>query len=255
MQYKVYHIRHISDKRVVYVGLTKGYLSARFSSHLKDERRNKKKVNYFRCHKKDLEIVSVYDGIESLSKANQLEKDEIKRLKDLGVRLLNATEGGDGTKGFTSWNSGVKCYYIDKIIKSSPNLKKVYCYDLEGNFIEEFRSIKYASIKTKCTRVAISNIAKQSAKYKQSKGFQFRFYKQDKIDRVTYNDEYRIQKAVKAIRDKSKKILCLDLLSGQAKEFCNIFECEKELFIKKGSIYASIRADRNCFKKYKFQFV
>lgn len=238
MQYKVYHIRHISDKRVVYVGLTKGYLSTRFSSHLKDERRNKKKVNYFRFHKKDLEIIAVYDKIECLSEANKIEQDEIKKLKDLGIRLLNATEGGDGTKGFKSWNSGIKCSYINKIIESSPNLKKVYCYDLQGNFVEEFRSIKYASIKTKCTRVAISNIAKQAVKYKQSKGFQFRFYKQDKIESVTYNDEYRIQKAKKAIRDKSKKILCLDLSSGQTKEFCNIFECEKELSIKKQSIYA-----------------
>ena len=254
MAYTVYHIRHKSNKKVVYVGITKGYLSKRFASHLKDKRRNIKKVNYFLAHKKDLEIVSVYDNLQSLELANKMEVYEIGRLKNLGVMLLNKTDGGDGTKGFVSWNKGKKCEYIDKIIKSSPRLKPVFCYDLQGNFIKEYRSIKFASLETGCTRTAIANCANQKIRHKQSKGFQWRFFKQEKIAAVFYNEDLRAEKIRAGKLLKSKKVAFENLTTGDVFVFENIQDCSTKTGLQYETIYATIRLKRLCQKKYKIQY-
>lgn len=254
MAYKVYHIRHKSDKKVVYVGITKGYLSRRFASHLKDKRRNIKKVNYFLAHKKDLEIVSIYDDLQSLQLANEMEVYEIKRLKKSGIRLLNKTDGGDGTKGLVSWNKGKKCEYVDKIIKSSPRLKPVFCYDLQGNFIKEYRSIKFASIETGCTRAVIANGANQKTRYKQSKGFQWRFFKAENIEAVFYDEDLRISKMRATKLSKSKKVTLENITTGEVFVFENITDCSIKTGLKYETIYASIRLNRLCQKKYKIQY-
>jgi len=244
MNYKIYEIRHISTKTTVYIGLTKGYLSQRFSAHFKDCRRNKKKVNYFRHHKQDLEISLLEDKILTLDNANVREKYWISLYKKNNIRLLNATNGGDGTQGFQSWNKGVACTYVDKIISNHPRLKQVHCYDLNGNYLKSFRSIKVASIETGCSRACIKNICDLKTGYKKSKQYQWRYYKSENIGNPIYNDDIRLQKVALALRCKAKKVICENLLTNELIKFDSLKSASSHFKIKEITLYARIKYNR-----------
>jgi predicted GIY-YIG superfamily endonuclease len=182
MNYKIYRIERVDTNEIVYIGITRNKLNTRFSSHLRDKRRNPKKVNYFQKYSDLLKIVCIEEGIQTLQEANKKEIYYIKKHKDLGCNLLNATDGGDGTLNFESWNKGVKCTYIDKLMQNSPNAKKIYSYDLNGNFLKEYNSIKKASEETNSSRSAIKNIADLKSRFVTSKNKTFRYFKADKVD-------------------------------------------------------------------------
>jgi hypothetical protein len=182
MNYKVYKIQRIDTNEIVYIGITKNKLQQRFYSHLNDKRRNPKKVNYFQKYRDLLKIVCIEQGIESLEEANKKEIYYIKKYKDLGCKLLNATDGGDGTLNLQSWNKGIKCNYVDKLMQNSPNAKKIYSYDLNGNFLKEYNSIKKASEDTGSPRASIKNISDLKKRYITSKNKTFRYFKADKIE-------------------------------------------------------------------------
>ena len=182
MNYKVYKIQRIDTNEIVYIGITKNKLQQRFSSHLREKKNNLKKVNYFQKYRDLLEIVCIEKGIENLKQANEKEIYYIKKYRNLGCNLLNATDGGDGTLNFESWNKGIKCNYVDKLMQNSPNAKKIYSYDLNGNFLKEYNSIKKASEETNSSRSAIKNIADLKSRFVTSKNKTFRYFKADKVD-------------------------------------------------------------------------
>ena len=62
------------------------------------------------------------------------------------------------------------------------NIKRVYQYDLDGNFMKEFKSIAQAEKETFILKVNI--IACCRSKVRQSGGYQWRYYKQDNIGKV-----------------------------------------------------------------------
>ena len=117
----IYYL-HKGDFIPRYVGLTTKSLYLRLSQHLSDERHNQHKINWIRKHKDTIEIFSLEEGNFSISQMKQKEVYWIKRLKNLGYNLLNATDGGDYSpnKGRKSPNKGKTKYsddLIDKIVK------------------------------------------------------------------------------------------------------------------------------------------
>jgi hypothetical protein len=254
MQYKIYGVKRNSTNEVVYIGLTKNSLSKRMQGHLKDYRRNPKKSNYFLKYKTDLSIFCIEDCIEDLETANQKEVFYISEYLSKGCNLLNATIGGDGTKGVQSWNKNIPCAYIEKIINNSPKSKKIYSYDLQGNFLKEYRSIKFAAIETKCSRSQVKNIADQKVGYKQAKGFVFRYFKSDKIDQIVYEDKKRLEKVNQSKILKMKKVVCFNFLTNQKTIYKNILIAVKETGVPYPTISASISKDRVTNKKLKFEY-
>lgn len=203
--YSVYALRVIGIDEFRYIGITKNKLSVRLRGHIKELRRNPYKINWIKKHKGNIEIVLIEGNIQGLKEANRLEQHYIKHYKS-SCRLLNLTNGGDGTQGFTSWNKGKGCSYIDKILSNSPRSKKVYCYDLNGKFANEYRSVKHASQQTGIARASIVNIANKKIKYKQSKGFQFSWEKSVAIEAVQYDEDKRINSARAGKLKSAKKI-------------------------------------------------
>ena len=82
------------------------------------------------------------------------------------------------------------CAYGINHGKSRP----VYKYDLEGNFIEKFNFIREASVKLKISENQISRVCSQ--KKGSSGGFQWRYYKKNKISRYTRKWKNRSGKGV-----------------------------------------------------------
>lgn len=66
------------------------------------------------------------------------------------------------------------CQFIENSLNASKDkLKPILQFDLQGNFIKEFSSQKEASIQLQITQSSISYTC--SGRYKQSKGFIFKF--------------------------------------------------------------------------------
>ena len=109
---------------------------------------------------------------------------------------LNLTDGGKSgsfnkdvshlkkfqfEKGQDSWNKGTKCKYLDKLVEANTTRKYIYVYDINGYYITQYNAIKTASNELKISRCQISNIAIEKKGNFQAKGYQFRFFKIDKI--------------------------------------------------------------------------
>jgi len=252
VNYKVYKIYRIDTKKVVYIGITKNTLRRRFSSHLRDSKRNKKKMDYFSKYKHILRIETIEDNIPDLKTANAKEVYYIGEFSK-GYNLLNATIGGDGTKGCAAWNKGKKCTYADKLILNSPMAKKVFCYSKEGEYIREYRSIKHASISEGMPRCAIKNMCEMKPKYKTYKNKTFRYYKSDKIDINFVLESDRIERVRIGKIKKCKSVFVHDKKNGITNKFTNYLECMKHMGIKKATLmtYLSLKKET---KKYIFGY-
>ena len=128
-------------------------------------------------------------------------KKEIEFIKlhgrrDLGLgTLTNLTDGGEGTTGIKHTQEykdnqskkrlGIKRDPISVEKTAKARRKKIYQYDLEGNFIREFESCREASKFLKRDEDAISNCAR--GKNKSTYGFQWFYeFKGEKTKKLTY---------------------------------------------------------------------
>lgn len=121
MKSSIYYL-HNGDFIPRYVGLTTKSVDIRLSQHLVDKRHNQHKVNWIRKHKDYVDIVLIEEGNFSVEELKSKEVYWINRLKCLGYKLLNATDGGDFSpnkgrvaknKGFTKYDKDI----IDAMIK------------------------------------------------------------------------------------------------------------------------------------------
>jgi hypothetical protein len=237
MEYKIYKIVRIDTNNIVYVGLTKNTLDYRFKCHFKDKNRNKKKYNYFSKYKELLKIELLQDNISTIEQANKMEIHYISYYKKLGYNLLNITSGGDGTKNVNPWNKGLDCNYKNKLMDNSPNAKKIYMYSIDGDFIQEFNSIKKASEFTSIPRNAIKNIADEKTKYKTYKNLVFRYYKKDKIIITQMSKDDKIKLSLLARQKNIKKVFIKSLIDNTINVYDNINDCANKTKINKGTLY------------------
>lgn len=253
MNYKVYKIQRIDTDEIVYIGITRNKLNTRFFSHLRDKRRNPKKVNYFQKYCNLLQIVCIEEGIETLQEANKKEIYYIKKHKDLGCNLLNATDGGDGTLNFESWNKGVKCNYVDKLMQNSPNAKKIYSYDLNGNFLKEYNSIKKASEDLIIPRSAIKNIAEFKSSFISYKKISFRYFKKENIEIKRISEKERIKRVQKGKLESCKRVIIEDKEFNKKHTFKNYIDCMEYFKFNKSTLQTYLSISKET-KKYKFYY-
>lgn len=115
------------------------------------------------------------------------------------------------------------------------NCKKIYQYDLDGNFIKEYKSLKSAAESVKANPSDISQAALMK-KIFTCKNFQWRFEKFDKIEATT----------VKRIRDEFlKKVYQFDLFGNLVAEYKNPKEAEYKNNIKNSFIRACLTGKHN----------
>jgi len=102
-EYKVYILRLIDDTTPKYVGITSGDLNKRLIKHMHDIKResckNKHKKNWLSKYKDSI-IIEQIDTAVDVDDLKQKEILYIRKYRDIGIDLVNATDGGDGSYGF-----------------------------------------------------------------------------------------------------------------------------------------------------------
>lgn len=227
---KYYIYRHTTLTDVVfYIGLAKkskydllkNSYSRAYTKHGRSSlwQRTAKKYGYI------VEILIETDDIEFL---RQKEKEFIKlygRKKFKEGTLVNFAEGGE--KG----GDGGKA-----------KRKRVYMYDLNGNYLKSFNSIKNAANKFKLNDTTIIQCLK--GKQKQTNGYQFKYYWSEKIDKVSYKIKV------------NTKIIHINLLSGAETLYNSPVEASEKLQIKIKKIYHNLKGESKIVEKiHKFKYL
>jgi group I intron endonuclease len=102
-EYKVYILRLKESDIPRYVGITSGKLNTRLNNHLHDIKResckNLHKKNWISKYKDSI-IIEQIDTATNVSGLKEKEIFYIKKFREEGIDLVNATDGGDGCYGF-----------------------------------------------------------------------------------------------------------------------------------------------------------
>jgi len=168
------------------------------------------------------------------------------RLSNKTGVLSNLTDGGDGSTGYkaseeTRRKISLNSYVRGKFGKNNPKSKKVYQYDLEGNFIKEWDSLADIG------RI-FSNGRTPTFKGKTFKGYMWKYeYLGLKINPVDYKTG--INKRISCIQN---SVYCYDLNGKFLEKFNSITECALKL---KGSITGVHSCLQRANSRYKNYFL
>lgn len=207
----------------------------------------------------------------SIEQLNEKEKYWIKFYNSTNpLKGYNNTQGGEGGGSYKydinlikqKWNEGkiikiiaeeigcnqvtisdilkrINLYSEEEIIKRK-NLflsKKVYQYDLQGNFIQEFDSLHKAF---QSSGVQIYSINKCCNKeYKNAGNFIWRFYKKNKLN----------------LEEELAKIKCYNLKGEFLKYYSSITEASEDTGVSNGSISAACRKETNRGGKFQWRYI
>jgi len=97
--YFIYGLRLKSTTEFRYVGYTYKEINKRLTEHY-DEKQNKDKTEWLSQNKGNVETIQIETFISDIPYAHKQEIYWIKFYKDSGHRLLNKTNGGEGTNGY-----------------------------------------------------------------------------------------------------------------------------------------------------------
>lgn len=220
----IYTLSDPYTKEVRYIGKTVKSLKSRLNNHLYTS----KKVNNYRCNwiksilnKGNVPIIEILDECQ-WKDSQHLECYWISQFKSWGFDLVNSTEGGEG-------NLGLKLNNERKQKLRQSRIKKIYQYDLQGNFIKSYNSITEAAKSTgQKGNSKISNVA--TGKRGQAGGFLWSYLKYKKLNPYKRNTP-NISDSHKNIlrKAKSKPILQFSLDNNFIKEWDSAKQAAKEL--------------------------
>lgn len=169
----------------------------------------------------------ILDEVEN-SKWEDKEKEYIEFYKNRGDELLNKTVGG---KGFSE---------DMKRRSAETNSKPILQYDLQGSFIREWQSIRFAARELKCAKSTI--YASLNTKQKTAQSFYWRYKIDDKIpENIALHPKKTTNKPIFQILDNGEKV-----------RWPSIRLAAKGLNIHEGSISHSIGTGGTCYG-YKFE--
>lgn len=204
-KYKLYTLSNPITNEIRYVGKTIQTLENRLKKHLRAKDKSHR-VNWIKSLKnKGLEPrIELICETHNHNICNELEKYYIKKYKNEGYSLVNMTEGGDGSIGFTHTNESkikiskitknrmsdpkVREYlsdvakenwknYSDKFkennIINQPNRKCIGQYDKTGELIQTFVSLREIERELGYFRANISPCIK--GKFKQAYGYVWKY--------------------------------------------------------------------------------
>lgn len=208
----IYALIDPRDNEVRYIGKTINP-KKRLSEHLADSKReyNYKAMWIKSLLKENLNPLIEFLKICPLSDFVKYETEYIKLYKN--YKLTNSDETGQG-------NIGRKRDIIDKMLK--PKSKTVYQYDINGNFIKEFKSVREASRLLNIYHSHISRCC--NGYYRHTNGFIFRYEKSDNIEAVSNPNAVR------------KSVIEVDQFGNIINEWSSIMECSRDTGIDGGGI-------------------
>lgn len=191
-----------------------------------------------------IEIIIESDNREFIE---QKEKEFIKLYgrKDLGLgTLVNLTDGGDGAKNAIRTEK-------EKINLSLKLTKPYYMYDLNGNFIQEWKSFLLMNTKLNFTILddnLIRGILNKTKGTNIYKGFCWSRIKNNKI--------IPIQKIVGKNKKRKNFIKLTNMLTLKEEIFKTTKDISKNYpFLKRNTIHKSLQYNRPVFNNYKFEHI
>lgn len=228
----IYVLLDPRDNEVRYVGKTSNPKS-RLSGHISECKRESSKhyrARWIRSLLKDnLKPIIKFIKVCPLNDFEKFETEYIKIFKS--DKLTNSDETGQG-------NTGRIKEVIDRM--SKPKSRIVYQYDLDGNFIKEYRSVREAG---KSLNIYHSHISRCcNGEYKHTQGFIFRYNKTE-VDKV--ENPNSVKKIVIEINDNDEEI-------GRWK---SIMDCSRSIGIDSGNISRVCNGIRKNIKKRRFKFI
>jgi hypothetical protein len=165
----IYSLVDPRDNEVKYIGQTRFDLKKRYNEHLRNSKYQATKNHNVYCWINELKcdgLMPIIQEIEEIG-VEQLNEREKYWISQYDCELKNMTVGGDGIRYINKRKfseahkkkigdscKGDKHYNYNKPAK---NIKSVLMFNLDGNFLEEFSSIKIASESTKIKLSGISN--------------------------------------------------------------------------------------------------
>jgi hypothetical protein len=200
---------------------------------LKEHITESKKYDTYKCKwlrsidSKDLRI-----KILAICPKNEYELFEEKYIKEnKSDKLTNSDESGQG-------NINRKKEIIDKGIDKIS--KKVFQFDLYGNFITEFKSVREASRQLNIDHSQIARACNGIAKH--SNGFIFKYNKDIDIEPLKNPNSVK------------KTIIEIDSNNNIINEWISIMECSRDTKIDNGNLSRVCNGKRNHIKGRFFRF-
>lgn len=210
--------------KVRYIGRTRSSLKKRLCEHISKTKLHKK-TNKKLTHKENWilkllkfnskpYIKKVITLNCSWEESHKLERELISKYRD-SRNLTNSDDLGPGRYKLVSKeqkksiSKTLKEGYRTGRIKSFSE-KEVYCYNLQGDFVKKFDSVKQCSEELNISKSSITRILKK--KYLQCKGYRFYYKKQESITYISNP---------KATRNQVKLVF----KDGSTKTFISLAEC------------------------------
>ena len=228
----IYVLLDPRDNEVRYVGKTSNPKS-RLSGHITECKKESSKhyrAKWIRSLLKDnLKPIIKFIKVCPLNDFEKFETEYIKIFKS--DKLTNSDETGQG-------NTGRIKEVIDRM--SKPKSRIVYQYNLDGNFIKEYRSVREAANNLKLSHSNISRCCNNISKH--AGGFIFR-YNKTVVDKV--ENPNAIKKIVIEINDNDEEI-------GRWE---SIMDCVRSTGIDNSNISRVCNGIRKNIKKRRFKFI
>lgn len=231
MQYKVYGMADRETKEIKYIGFSSNEnLLIRLGNHLSQIKKRSTRRDEWLLTLDDAPIMITLFESNSRSEALKKEKEFIKKFLDEGVDLLNE-----------------QCNY-NRRWKIA--LKTVYQYDLNGNYIKEYKTAGEAQsysnnfFKSKCIS-ACCNFSKRT-----HKNFFWSFEKKEK---------YIVEKKERSF-DECKNVYAYNLDDSFYKEYVSAAEAGRDLNLLSGEIWkncnnSKLKKKLNRVKNFKFSYI
>jgi len=224
-----------NPNNIRYVGKTSESLNKRLSRHIQScEKEKTRKSNWIKKELKNGNKILIIEIFE-VPKNDNWEKWEIyfiSEYKKIGHKLTNSTIGGEDLQGannpFFGKNHTKKSLKLNRL--SQPNRKEINQYDLKGNLLNTFDSIREASKKINISISSISDVCKQKPKYRTAGGYVWRY--KDELFSLEYTNpakhlrksvcQYNKEgKLIKEFKSVSEAATTTNTSSGNISRCCN----------------------------------
>lgn len=230
----IYILKDVNSVEPRYVGKSNDPIS-RFKRHIYDTKRSKSPTYKERWIRKVFdnggEIEFYIIDICKLSEYVEFESKWIRYFNEVGYRLTNSDDTGQG-------NKGRKREIIDRAITKIS--KKVFKFDLNGVFICEYKSSREAA---RSLGISHGNIVKCcNGVFKHTMGYIFRY------DRDSYIDPITEPNAVK------KEVMEVDINGKIIETWSSICECSNKTNILSCHISRCCNNKLKSIKGRYFQF-
>lgn len=262
--YKIYTLADPRTNEIRYVGLTCKTLASRRSSHLTDAR-NLSKKNH-RTHwlrsllKQQLKpVIELLDEASSYDDLIKLEIYWISQLKAWNFRLINETDGGEGSVGYKHTpESMLKILIANRKRQVKPKKSRmtkedqytllskalsipILQYDLKGNFVKQWVS------RLKAAKVNNSSSSAIGHSLKDPTRTAIRFYWRYQLTK-NYPDKIQV-----SLKKGNKQRLQVECSTGEILLFDNGISAEKALNISYPTILKYLRNGKTYKDKYTFK--